>query len=109
MQLPPTILSNDKKKLKLDSKSTKPAPKKGPIPKDTADLADSDSSSDSSKLNDNTDSKDQALVQATSSLSLHQRPPIKLTPPRTLETTLFDRLEGMYGARIKRMLEVQYR
>lgn len=33
----------------------------------------------------------------------------KLRPPRTLETTLFDRLERMYGPRIKRVLTVQYR
>ena len=32
-----------------------------------------------------------------------------LRPPRTLETTLFDRLEKMYGPDIKRMLNVQYR
>lgn len=33
----------------------------------------------------------------------------ELRPPRTLETTLFDRLERMYGPGIKRMLDVQYR
>jgi hypothetical protein len=33
----------------------------------------------------------------------------KLSPPRTLEMTLFDRLEKMYGAGIKRLLAVQYR
>ena len=33
----------------------------------------------------------------------------KLTPPRSLETTLFDRLEKMYGPGIKRLLNVQYR
>ncbi|KAF4607995.1 hypothetical protein EYR40_000336 [Pleurotus pulmonarius] len=32
-----------------------------------------------------------------------------LRPPRTLETTLFDRLEKMYGSKIKRMLTIQYR
>ncbi|KAJ3746523.1 AAA domain-containing protein [Lentinula detonsa] len=32
-----------------------------------------------------------------------------LRPSRTLETTLFDRLESMYGPEIKRMLNVQYR
>ncbi|KAF9648266.1 P-loop containing nucleoside triphosphate hydrolase protein [Thelephora ganbajun] len=32
-----------------------------------------------------------------------------LEPPRTLETTLFDRLEKMYGPCIKRLLNVQYR
>ena len=109
MQLPPTILSNDKKKSKSDSKSTKLALKKGPVPKDTAGSEDEDSSSDSSKTDDNDNPADQGLAQATSSLSLHSRPSIKLTPPRTLETTLFDRLEDMYGASIKRMLEVQYR
>jgi hypothetical protein len=33
----------------------------------------------------------------------------KLSPPRTLEMTLFDRLEKMYGAGIKRLLAAQYR
>ncbi|TFY66820.1 hypothetical protein EVG20_g4274 [Dentipellis fragilis] len=32
-----------------------------------------------------------------------------LLPPRTLETTMFERLEKMYGPGIKRMLTVQYR
>ena len=32
-----------------------------------------------------------------------------LRPPRTLETTLFDRLERMYGPDIKRLLNIQYR
>jgi DNA polymerase alpha-associated DNA helicase A len=32
-----------------------------------------------------------------------------LRPPRTLETTLFERLERMHGSDIKRMLDVQYR
>ncbi|OCH92757.1 P-loop containing nucleoside triphosphate hydrolase protein [Obba rivulosa] len=32
-----------------------------------------------------------------------------LRPPRTLETTMFDRLEKMYGPGVKRMLNVQYR
>ncbi|WVR06790.1 hypothetical protein IAU60_003825 [Kwoniella sp. DSM 27419] len=32
-----------------------------------------------------------------------------LQPPRTLETTLFERLETLYGDGIKRVLQVQYR
>ena len=32
-----------------------------------------------------------------------------LTPPRTLEATMFERLVTMYGPAIKRMLTVQYR
>ncbi|ORY26302.1 P-loop containing nucleoside triphosphate hydrolase protein [Naematelia encephala] len=34
---------------------------------------------------------------------------IGLKPPKTLETTLFDRLEKLYGPGIKRVLQVQYR
>lgn len=41
------------------------------------------------------------------SLDIKDRP--RLKPPRTLETTLFDRLERLYGEGIKRVLKVQYR
>ena len=41
------------------------------------------------------------------SLDLSER--TRLYPPRTLETTLFDRLERLYGEGIKRVLTIQYR
>ena len=41
------------------------------------------------------------------SLDLSKR--TRLFPPRTLETTLFDRLERLYGEGIKRVLIIQYR
>jgi len=37
--------------------------------------------------------------------SLSRRTPLRLMPPRTLETTLFDRL----GPGVRKMLKVQYR
>lgn len=40
-------------------------------------------------------------------LKITDRP--RLKPPRTLETTLFDRLEILYGQGIKRVLNTQYR
>jgi DNA polymerase alpha-associated DNA helicase A len=40
-------------------------------------------------------------------LDIKDRP--RLKPPRTLETTLFDRLERLYGEGIKRVLTTQYR
>lgn len=40
--------------------------------------------------------------------SVMKKSPI-LLPPQTLETTLFERLEKMYGPSIKKMLRVQYR
>ncbi|CAK5263685.1 unnamed protein product [Mycena citricolor] len=79
MQLPPTVLSKTKTK-------TKPA-KKAVVKTDEEDSSDSENSGD-------------------------EKPAKKgqeLQPPRTLETTLFDRLERMYGGKVKRMLQVQYR
>ncbi|KAL1715840.1 P-loop containing nucleoside triphosphate hydrolase protein [Schizophyllum commune] len=80
MQLPPTILSIDKKG--KDKKASKDKSKTAKDPKTKND-------------------KPEAATQRT-------RTPI-LRPPRTLETTLFDRLEKMHGPSIKRMLKVQYR
>ena len=118
MQLPPTILSlDDKKKKKAKeaprptakpsaSNSKKAATKKDPvasveIPKDPPE-SDSDLPEDSNS--------EDTLPKAAANLSLNPTTHrTKLVPPRTLETTLFDRLEAMYGASIKRMLEVQYR
>ncbi|KXN82375.1 DNA polymerase alpha-associated DNA helicase A [Leucoagaricus sp. SymC.cos] len=67
MQLPPTIISIDKKKKDKPKKDVKQPSNPPPMAK-----------------------------------------PV-LKPPRTLETTLFDRLEQMYSSRIKKMLEIQYR
>lgn len=53
--------------------------------------------------------QDKQLDDVVSKLTLEKLPRPKLKPPRTLETTLFDRLETMYGPGIKRMLTVQYR
>jgi len=64
---------------------------------------------DPSESSEDSDSEN-TLSKVATNLSLNQTPrKIKLVPPKTLETTLFDRLEAMYGASIKRMLEIQYR
>ncbi|KAF8556616.1 P-loop containing nucleoside triphosphate hydrolase protein [Imleria badia] len=72
MQLPPTILSLDKKKDKQAKSSEK-------------------------QRKDGLESEKKSSKRSG------------LRPPRTLETTLFDRLERMYGPGIKRLLNVQYR
>lgn len=71
--------------------------------KQTASLVahDSDSSSDGSGF-------DNVLADVTSQVSIRGGKTL-LVPPKTLETTLFDRLENMYGSGVKRMLDVQYR
>ena len=55
-------------------------------------------------------------TKAETSTSGETNPPVVmalrrgvLEPPRTLEKTLFDRIEKMYGPGIKRLLNVQYR
>ncbi|KIL66018.1 hypothetical protein M378DRAFT_186133 [Amanita muscaria Koide BX008] len=126
MQLPPTILSTNNKKKELKGSLQKSAPKlvsseqtkrakdtsnkSEPVePPSPADESDSPSSS-------NGEDNVEELTRATSKMSLSKggmRPgtvkaPV-LRPPKTLETTLFDRLEKMYGSGIKRMLEIQYR
>lgn len=96
MQLPPTILSVDKTKRNKtpEVKASKTKTKKLDKPSimdqsDTSEHSSSEAEEDSSA----TPTKDKPLLR----------------PPRTLETTLFDRLERMYGSKIKRMLQVQYR
>lgn len=49
------------------------------------------------------------IAAATSKINVSNGAATHLRPPRTLETTLFDRLERLYGAGIKRVLQVQYR
>jgi len=105
MQLPPTIISigkdekdREKKKLKqLPKSSTKTlnSPKDMPKLSSSSDPEDSSGASDEETLK--TKNKNSYLTKTSVLL------------PRTLETTLFDRLEQMYGSSIKKMLEIQYR
>ena len=126
-QLPPTILSVNKRE-----RNTKP---KGPAPpksshsdlqprgneeisqSDGVDILEGDTTSESAS-DDGAIAPQLQSSERTPVTSNSQRNNKKATtartrsllrPPRSLETTLFDRLEKMYGAGIKRMLNVQYR
>ncbi|KDQ50200.1 hypothetical protein JAAARDRAFT_186433 [Jaapia argillacea MUCL 33604] len=135
MQLPPTILSVDKpnkktsdstktkktdqsKKLDVANASGKSAknvaksaePQDDPSPPSPG--SDESESSHDEAMDDEEDIENTAIVippQSTSGLKGPSSFPRPLEPPRTLETTLFSRLEKMYGPGIKRMLAVQYR
>ncbi|KAE9390633.1 P-loop containing nucleoside triphosphate hydrolase protein [Gymnopus androsaceus JB14] len=106
MQLPPTVLS-------LNSKDKK---QKQNQKRAVTSQADSKSQTKTKKA----DIRKRAIVGAMTMYELAEEEtketsrPKKtylrpLRPSRTLETTLFDRLESMYGPGIKRMLNVQYR
>jgi DNA polymerase alpha-associated DNA helicase A len=129
MQLPPTVLSTDRRRDKtkkptqqgkkqavaLSSKSTKPTSKVADSPEQPGPaIEEHDSDSQPTDADSEVDAVEEVAEQVLdTSLSDNNRTrkirdPI-LRPPKTLETTLFDRLEKMYGSSIKRMLEIQYR
>ena len=101
MQLPPTILSLDNKK-----KDKKPAPS-SKVAKD-GELSQARGSDENSDSDSETSSSEGSLLDGVAQMSISSKPS-GLVPPRTLETTLFDRLEKMHGNNIKKMLEIQYR
>lgn len=126
MQLPPTILSIDKKNRKSMGKTPNNNAKSSTAKSEPAELvtdgkklrqsAESlgdDSDSDDSLAGDEVLAKDEShsvpAVAKPAAAPKIKSSRTELRPPRTLETTLFDRLERMYGAGIKRMLKVQYR
>ena len=125
MQLPPTILSignNKKAKAKAEhlastatNKSsgskkevTVKAELKEPVENDSGSGTDEDKSEEEQE-SDVEEEEAQTPEPLPSKLKRLTTRRIELMPPRTLETTLFDRLEKMYGPSIKRMLKVQYR
>ena len=125
MQLPPTILSignNKKAKAKAkhvasistnkSSRSKKEATVKAepeePVENDSGSGTDEDKSEEEQE-SDVEGEEAQTPEPLPSKLKPLTTRRIELMPPRTLETTLFDRLEKMYGPTIKRMLKVQYR
>ncbi|KAF7329748.1 AAA domain-containing protein [Mycena kentingensis (nom. inval.)] len=121
MQLPPTVLSVDKREKKATPKTTeakKPADKKkeksqpAPPPPVESESEPSDSDDGASAVEeeekqDKAAPKPKPVKEAKPKTKQNHAPLLK--PPRTLETTLFDRLEKMYGKTVKRMLQVQYR
>lgn len=112
MQLPPTILSLGNHGPNKTKKPPAPAAEKPKIGENAkaaqdaaSDMSLSSSAEDAGSETDESPAKSAATAKPT--------PPTKrrtgLRPPRTLETTLFDRLERMHGPGVKRMLDTQYR
>jgi DNA polymerase alpha-associated DNA helicase A len=127
MQLPPTVLSVDGSRLKegkktesskdtsTNKKSTR-AVERGSSKFETVGVcAPPASSTSSGNSTEGSDSSDDEIAsqsdppKSTKDTKRAKRTGLALRQPRTLETTLFDRLEKMHGSHIKRMLTVQYR
>jgi DNA polymerase alpha-associated DNA helicase A len=135
MQLPPTILSNDKHKKKTSGtatpkksastaddqkKSRESTASKPRLPEEDEGMSPSDADSEVESIKgDEIMAQDATIVVSEGESKPNAKPQRKtqkkakkraaLRPPRTLETTLFDRLERMYGPDIKRLLNIQYR
>jgi DNA polymerase alpha-associated DNA helicase A len=105
-QLPPTILSKDK--VKREKKGKAEGAKEAKVKEDSKDKSDSkEATGEDGEGSDGTDA-DEPVAEASKKLAATSVARY-LRPPRTLETTLFDRLERLYGPGIKRVLKVQYR
>jgi len=115
LQLPPTVISSNEKKGRTKTESTKasrpiksttdkatgrraPVSKQAPLEKPPPS---DDSGSDDSSLEEGTN-------EASGRTTLSKRFGI-LVPSKSLEITLFDRMERMWGDSVKQMLTVQYR
>ncbi|KAG2073937.1 DNA helicase [Suillus decipiens] len=133
MQLPPTILSIDNHKKKIsetvapkksastanDQKSPESTTLKPHLPEEDEGTSPSDDSEAESVKGDEIIEQDATIEVSEGGSQSNSTPGKKiqkeakkrtgLRPPRTLETTLFDRLERMYGSDIKRLLNIQYR
>lgn len=134
MQLPPTILSIDKHKKNASGtatpkknastvndqkKSRESTASKPQLPEEDEGTSLSDTDSEAGSVKGDEIMAQDTTVEVSEGSQPNPKPETKtrkeakkrtgLRPPRTLETTLFDRLERMYGPDIKRLLNVQYR
>lgn len=115
MQLPPTILSKGDPGKTTNSKPASGGPSRKATTTDAVAKSNGvdengESAEEPSEDGDGALDKiddDEPPVDKLDGIKLKDRP--SLRPPRTLETTLFDRLERLYGNGIKRVLTTQYR
>lgn len=112
-QLPPTIMSRDRGG-RAGGKVKGGGVQAGGASTEAGDAGDTKGTSESTVPADDTKDRPEETADAdeaeiTDNLDTLSIRTTKIRPPRTLETTLFDRLERLYGPGIKRVLKVQYR
>lgn len=111
MQLGPTIISegNLRHQKNKDSK-----PKSAASSNQVAATDESETSNNTDVDSDDVVTGEEAAVEKVPENDNGQKKKKKKTtcvlrPPRSLNKTLFDRVEDMYGSKVKLMLDVQYR
>ncbi|KAG8845639.1 hypothetical protein FRB96_002307 [Tulasnella sp. 330] len=126
LQLPPTILSMDKDRKVTKMKTASGVPKPKQDAKSRWPAKDAPISATKDEEDDNAEEDERTNPLTDSDLRIVPSPPAKsgsttkgagpaerarigLRPSASLAVTLFDRLEQMYGGKIKRLLNVQYR
>ncbi|SAM77049.1 related to HCS1-DNA helicase A [Ustilago bromivora] len=109
LQLPPTVKSNigmsKKGKKKAVASKEKGAKVKSKDFEASKEVNNKQEEEEEASASDDADN----IAERFSSIFLKDLPPRRLRPPRTLETTLFSRLLGLYGPGIKSLLSIQYR
>lgn len=108
MQLPPTILSANHKGKKKVTVKMKPLLTDSGDSVETTTTTSVESTIPPSGIESDEEIRD-GINNMTPPNGKSSASPARLGKPRTLEITLFDRLEKLYGPGIKRMLKTQYR
>lgn len=117
LQLPPTVISSNEKKdkTKVGDNSQKNSTSKAAAKKSQGKSTSSSKGSSVAKDINIILSEDQLGIDSDDDEAYDSKIGAKnlkkgvLTPSKSLEVTLFDRMERMWGDEIKQMLDVQYR
>jgi DNA polymerase alpha-associated DNA helicase A len=120
LQLPPTVISSGEKKKKPEpklpkgtstTKSNADKPKgKGTVTPKRAPLTNSDPDDDGDSDSSNSEQEPgKAGAESAPGRTAASRRFGVLIPSKSLEVTLFDRMQRMWGDGVKRMLNIQYR
>ena len=108
LQLPPTVKSSIAQSRTRRKSAKKPGGVKSRDLSSAAPLTTSSTEGNEDDSDQDQAESDSTLAERFTSVSV-SRSATRLRPPRSLETTLFSRLLGLFGPAIKSLLSIQYR
>lgn len=111
MQLPPTVKAPIRVRQKYGHRKGSTMAKPSESRESTAEPETGDAQNSESGGSEGNEGRPDNIPQSFASLAVTQKAlqKTKLRPARSLETTLFSRLLGLYGHGIKSLLSIQYR